>query len=47
MELLWFIIIGLVAGGLAGQMLRGGGLGLIGTWSLASSAHWSAVICFA
>lgn len=30
MEFLWFILVGLVAGWLAGQIMRGGGFGLIG-----------------
>ncbi len=30
MHLLWFLIIGMVAGWLAGQVMRGGGYGLIG-----------------
>ena len=30
MHLLWFLIIGVVAGWLAGQLMRGGGYGLIG-----------------
>ena len=30
MEFLWFILIGLAAGWLAGQITRGGGFGLIG-----------------
>ena len=30
MEFLWFILIGLAAGWLAGQLMRGGGLGIIG-----------------
>ncbi len=30
MHLLWFLIIGLVAGWLAGQLMKGGGYGLIG-----------------
>lgn len=30
MDLLWFLIIGLVAGWLAGQLTKGGGFGLIG-----------------
>ena len=30
MELLWFIVIGLAAGWLAGQFMRGGGFGVIG-----------------
>ncbi len=30
MELLWFILIGLAAGWLAGKLVRGGGFGLIG-----------------
>ncbi len=30
MELLWFILIGLVAGWLAGQFMRGGGFGVVG-----------------
>lgn len=30
MQLLWFLIIGLVAGWLAGQLMKGGGFGLIG-----------------
>jgi uncharacterized membrane protein YeaQ/YmgE (transglycosylase-associated protein family) len=30
MDIIWFLIIGLVAGWLAGQIMRGRGLGLIG-----------------
>ncbi|TYQ25054.1 GlsB/YeaQ/YmgE family stress response membrane protein [Pseudanabaena sp. UWO310] len=30
MNFIWFILIGLVAGWLAGQMVRGGGFGLLG-----------------
>ena len=30
MDLLWFISIGLAAGWLAGQLMRGGGFGLVG-----------------
>ncbi len=30
MEFLWFILIGLAAGWLAGQIMKGGGFGLIG-----------------
>jgi uncharacterized membrane protein YeaQ/YmgE (transglycosylase-associated protein family) len=30
MELLWFIVIGLGAGWLAGQLMRGGGYGVLG-----------------
>jgi uncharacterized membrane protein YeaQ/YmgE (transglycosylase-associated protein family) len=30
MQLLWFLLIGLVAGWLAGQLMKGGGYGLIG-----------------
>ncbi len=30
MRLLWFLLIGLVAGWLAGQLMKGGGYGLIG-----------------
>jgi uncharacterized membrane protein YeaQ/YmgE (transglycosylase-associated protein family) len=30
MDLLWFIVVGLVAGWLAGQFMRGGGYGLVG-----------------
>jgi len=30
MHLLWFLIIGIVAGWLAGQLMKGGGFGLIG-----------------
>ena len=30
MEFLWFILIGLAAGWLAGQFMRGGGFGLVG-----------------
>jgi uncharacterized membrane protein YeaQ/YmgE (transglycosylase-associated protein family) len=29
-SLLWFLIIGLIAGWLAGQVMRGGGYGIIG-----------------
>ena len=30
MELLWFILIGLAAGWLAGRFMRGGGFGVVG-----------------
>ncbi len=30
MNILWFFIIGIVAGWLAGQLMKGGGYGLIG-----------------
>ncbi len=30
MEILWFILIGLAAGWLAGQFMRGGGFGVVG-----------------
>ena len=30
MNLLWFLIVGLVAGWLAGMLVKGGGFGLIG-----------------
>lgn len=30
MELLWFILIGLAAGWLAGKLVRGGGFGVLG-----------------
>jgi uncharacterized membrane protein YeaQ/YmgE (transglycosylase-associated protein family) len=30
MQLLWFLIIGVAAGWLAGQLMKGGGYGLIG-----------------
>lgn len=30
MEILWFLLIGLAAGWLAGQVMRGGGFGLVG-----------------
>ena len=30
MHLLWFLLIGLVAGWLTGQLMKGGGYGLIG-----------------
>jgi uncharacterized membrane protein YeaQ/YmgE (transglycosylase-associated protein family) len=30
MDLIWFLIIGLVAGWLAGKIMRGGGFGLLG-----------------
>jgi uncharacterized membrane protein YeaQ/YmgE (transglycosylase-associated protein family) len=30
MDFLWFILIGLAAGWLAGQLMRGGGFGLVG-----------------
>jgi uncharacterized membrane protein YeaQ/YmgE (transglycosylase-associated protein family) len=30
MEFVWFIVIGLVAGWLAGQLMKGGGFGVIG-----------------
>ena len=30
MEFIWFIVVGLVAGWLAGMLVKGGGFGLIG-----------------
>jgi uncharacterized membrane protein YeaQ/YmgE (transglycosylase-associated protein family) len=30
MSLLWFLIVGVVAGWLAGKLVRGGGFGLVG-----------------
>jgi len=30
MDLLWFLLIGLAAGWLAGQIMKGGGFGIIG-----------------
>jgi uncharacterized membrane protein YeaQ/YmgE (transglycosylase-associated protein family) len=30
MDILWFILIGLVAGWLAGQLVKGGGFGIVG-----------------
>lgn len=30
MELLWFCLIGIAAGWLAGQLMKGGGFGLVG-----------------
>ncbi len=30
MDIVWFLIIGLVAGFLAGKLMRGGGFGLVG-----------------
>ncbi len=30
MELIWFILVGLVAGWLAGMLVRGGGYGVVG-----------------
>lgn len=30
MSFIWFILVGLVAGWLAGQLVRGGGFGLVG-----------------
>ncbi len=30
MEILWFLLIGLIAGWLAGMLVRGGGFGIIG-----------------
>ena len=30
MDLLWFLIVGLVAGWLAGMLVKGGGYGLVG-----------------
>lgn len=30
MEFLWFLLIGLVAGWLAGQLTKGGGFGIVG-----------------
>ena len=30
MDLLWFLLVGLVAGWLAGMLVKGGGFGLIG-----------------
>jgi uncharacterized membrane protein YeaQ/YmgE (transglycosylase-associated protein family) len=30
MEIIWFILIGLIAGWLAGQFVKGGGFGVVG-----------------
>jgi uncharacterized membrane protein YeaQ/YmgE (transglycosylase-associated protein family) len=30
MEFIWFILIGLIAGWLAGQLMKGGGYGVVG-----------------
>ncbi len=30
MEFIWFILIGLIAGWLAGQLMKGGGFGVVG-----------------
>jgi uncharacterized membrane protein YeaQ/YmgE (transglycosylase-associated protein family) len=30
MDLLWFLIVGLIAGWLAGKVMRGGGYGVVG-----------------
>ena len=30
MDLLWFLIVGLIAGWLAGQVMKGGGYGVVG-----------------
>ena len=30
MNIVWFIVVGLIAGWLAGQLMRGGGFGVIG-----------------
>ena len=30
MEFIWFIVVGLIAGFLAGQLMRGGGYGVVG-----------------
>lgn len=30
MDILWFLLIGLIAGWLAGQIMRGGGYGIVG-----------------
>jgi uncharacterized membrane protein YeaQ/YmgE (transglycosylase-associated protein family) len=30
MDLLWFLVVGLVAGWLAGMLVKGGGFGLVG-----------------
>jgi uncharacterized membrane protein YeaQ/YmgE (transglycosylase-associated protein family) len=30
MEIVWFVLVGMVAGWLAGQLMRGGGFGLLG-----------------
>jgi len=30
MNLIWFLLVGLIAGWLAGQVMRGGGYGLVG-----------------
>jgi len=30
MDLLWFVLIGIAAGWLAGQIMKGGGFGLVG-----------------
>lgn len=30
MEFIWFILVGLIAGWLAGQLMKGGGFGVVG-----------------
>jgi uncharacterized membrane protein YeaQ/YmgE (transglycosylase-associated protein family) len=30
MEFIWFILVGLIAGWLAGQLMKGGGYGMVG-----------------
>jgi uncharacterized membrane protein YeaQ/YmgE (transglycosylase-associated protein family) len=30
MEFIWFIVVGLIAGWLAGQLVKGGGFGMVG-----------------
>jgi uncharacterized membrane protein YeaQ/YmgE (transglycosylase-associated protein family) len=30
MQIVWFVLVGMVAGWLAGQLMRGGGFGLLG-----------------
>jgi uncharacterized membrane protein YeaQ/YmgE (transglycosylase-associated protein family) len=30
MEFIWFIVVGLIAGWLAGQLVKGGGFGVVG-----------------
>jgi uncharacterized membrane protein YeaQ/YmgE (transglycosylase-associated protein family) len=30
MNIIWFVLVGLIAGWLAGQLMRGGGFGVIG-----------------
>ena len=47
MNLVWFILIGIAAGWLAGQIMGGGGFGLLGDLILGVIGCWWAATCSA